>query len=247
MLFHLPNELVLWIIELSIQPLGILNKYGSRLAALCNYCLVSRRLRQFAQPLLFADVRLETLDKVASFQAVLKDSGLAAAVKVFHFFSYPPNAAASEVEAVIAMCPSLRALELYRLESFDMSCLDGHAALERLELCEMRLTATKPILLPRLDCLILSCCSAEQDTQRQLLSLTTQPLLQYVDSSGETLDRSRTINHPSSFEAFPLFNLFGCNEEDPEHGDTDSDEEGGTDETQEADAAEIETGGEQER
>ncbi|GAA5904523.1 hypothetical protein JCM5296_005472 [Sporobolomyces johnsonii] len=133
-----------------------------------------------------------------------------------------------------------------RTVRFDMSCLIGHNDLDFL-LYRLNLTATKSFLLPRLDRLRLSYCSAEQDTQHQTLSLTTRPTIHHVAVFGEIPNRGQTSNHPYPFKSFPPLTLFFCDEEDSERGDTDSDEEGGTDETWEADAAEIETGGEQER
>ncbi|GAA5866759.1 hypothetical protein JCM1840_004256 [Sporobolomyces johnsonii] len=183
MLSHLPNELVQRIIELSIPPCSVDSRstYWRRQGALRTYCLVSRRLRDLAQPLLFAVVELTRPQQVGALLSGLRGTGLGTAIKTLHLYQDRSGHSfeSDKVERLLAEATSLKELALSTGQTeLNLSSLANHAELERLILSLDDFIVREPFMLPGLVELSIFESVAPPQHFATLLSSSTLPGLQ---------------------------------------------------------------------
>ncbi|GAA5881861.1 hypothetical protein JCM1840_006817 [Sporobolomyces johnsonii] len=191
MLDRLPCELILHILELGVPPTHSATAYSTRQTYLHNCCLVSRRLRWVAQPLLFAVFEASSALELDSFLRIVRVMGLGDRVQAAAL-SYPvgkwvtdAGTAPKDLVQLVQACPVLEQLNVYGAitgtdtdtRGFDLTVLAGFQKLCSLTLSFRNLTLSNPFVLPHLVDLTLSHTHTTPETLAAALNPSTLPSL----------------------------------------------------------------------
>lgn len=134
MLDSLPPELFRLIVEVTVTLANRLPTYRDRQAAVRQLCLVSRRFRQIAQPLLFEVARIRSKDTLERLlESSRSSSELGSTVR--SIVLQDPRKSSwiddATLEEVVQACPELRSLVISSHSECRLAHVDALSRLER--------------------------------------------------------------------------------------------------------------------
>ncbi|GAA6055898.1 hypothetical protein JCM3770_002350 [Rhodotorula araucariae] len=155
---RLPDEVVLLIFAAVAEPVCTPNEYKRRQDTLCCLSLLASRYRDLAQALLWAVVYARERGHLDRFRRIKDIDGPRTGTKVFHVSTKTAGRGTEgpvlpdEVVEVATLFPDVEEIHIECARStLDMHPLGGHAGLIRLSLVNVDLSASSPVLLPRLE------------------------------------------------------------------------------------------------